>query len=106
MSARARGGNVELSVADNGIGIAEADLAKLGNPFVQANNAYDRSHDGAGLGLSVVKGLARLHGGRLELASALGEGTTVTIVLPLEAEAEDESPMPAGAPRARPASAA
>jgi cell cycle sensor histidine kinase DivJ len=106
VSARARGGNVELSVADNGIGIAEADLAKLGNPFVQANNAYDRSHDGAGLGLSVVKGLARLHGGRLELASALGEGTTVTIVLPLEAEAEDESPMPAGASRARPASAA
>ena len=44
------------------------DLPKLGNPFVQANNSYDRSYDGAGLGLSVVKGLARLHGGRLELA--------------------------------------
>ncbi len=60
--------HVEFSVADNGIGIAEADLPKLGNPFVQANNSYDRSYDGAGLGLSVVKGLARLHGGRLELA--------------------------------------
>ena len=66
-------------VADNGIGIAEADLPKLGNPFVQANNAYDRSHDGAGLGLSVVKGLARLHGGSLEIASRLGQGTTTTI---------------------------
>ena len=63
--------------------IAEQDLPKLGNPFVQADNAYNRSHDGAGLGLSVVKGLARLHGGRLEIASKLGEGTMTTILLPL-----------------------
>jgi cell cycle sensor histidine kinase DivJ len=79
---------VEFIVSDNGIGIAEQDLPKLGNPFVQANNSYDRSYDGAGLGLSVVKGLARLHGGRLELASALGEGTIATIVLPLDGTAE------------------
>jgi cell cycle sensor histidine kinase DivJ len=84
VSARAVNGAVKLAVADNGIGIAEADLPKLGNPFVQANNSYDRSYDGAGLGLSVVKGLARLHGGKLELASTLGQGTTVTIVLPLD----------------------
>jgi cell cycle sensor histidine kinase DivJ len=81
--AREENGMVELIVADNGIGIAEQDLPKLGNPFVQADNAYNRSHDGAGLGLSVVKGLARLHGGRLEIASKLGEGTTTTILLPL-----------------------
>jgi cell cycle sensor histidine kinase DivJ len=86
VSARAADGNVELSVADNGIGIAEADLSKLGNPFVQANNSYDRSYDGTGLGLSLVKGLARLHGGQLELVSVLGQGTTATIVLPLEAQ--------------------
>jgi two-component system, cell cycle sensor histidine kinase DivJ len=84
VSARTAGDTIELSVADNGIGIAEADLPKLGNPFVQANNAYSRGHDGAGLGLSVVKGLARLHGGRLELVSEVGQGTTATIVLPLE----------------------
>jgi cell cycle sensor histidine kinase DivJ len=88
VSARRVGDTIELGVADNGIGIAEKDLPKLGNPFVQANNSYDRSHDGAGLGLSVVKGLARLHGGRLELVSALGQGTTVTVVLPLEAPGE------------------
>jgi cell cycle sensor histidine kinase DivJ len=104
VSARARAGNVELSVADNGIGIAEADLPKLGNPFVQASNSYNRSHDGAGLGLSVVKGLARLHGGRVELASALGKGTTVTILLPLDAG--HESFEPGGEPLERPASAA
>jgi cell cycle sensor histidine kinase DivJ len=95
VSARLAGDNVEFSVADNGIGIAEADLPKLGNPFVQANNSYDRSYEGAGLGLSVVKGLARLHGGRLDLTSALGEGTIATIVLPLEAPSESaEAPLP------------
>jgi cell cycle sensor histidine kinase DivJ len=90
VAAREENGMVELIVADNGIGIAEQDLPKLGNPFVQADNAYNRSHDGAGLGLSVVKGLARLHGGRLEIASQLGHGTTTTILLPL-ASAKGES---------------
>jgi cell cycle sensor histidine kinase DivJ len=94
VSARQADGNVELSVADNGIGIAEADLPKLGNPFVQANNSYNRSYDGAGLGLSVVKGLARLHGGRLELVSQLGQGTTATIVLPLDAGSESVETPP------------
>ncbi len=82
--ARLEGANIELSVADNGIGIAKHDLPKLGNPFVQANNVSDRGRGGSGLGLSVVSGLAQLHGGRLELASTLGEGTTATIILPLE----------------------
>jgi cell cycle sensor histidine kinase DivJ len=90
VSARRVDGNVEFSVADNGIGIAEADLPRLGNPFVQANNSYDRSYDGAGLGLSVVKGLAKLHGGRLELKSSLGEGTLATILLPLDSTGESE----------------
>ena len=58
VAAREESGMVELIVADTGIGISEQDLPKLGNPFVQADNAYNRSHDGAGLGLSVVKGLA------------------------------------------------
>jgi cell cycle sensor histidine kinase DivJ len=90
VSARRVDESVEFSVADNGIGIAEGDLPKLGQPFVQANNSYDRSYDGAGLGLSVVKGLAWLHGGRLELNSSLGEGTNATIVLPLEGTGESE----------------
>jgi cell cycle sensor histidine kinase DivJ len=92
VSARQAGREVELSVADNGIGIAEQELPKLGNPFVQANNSYDRSYDGAGLGLSVVKGLVRLHGGRLELRSKVGEGTIATIVLPFEGAGESEEP--------------
>jgi cell cycle sensor histidine kinase DivJ len=94
VTARAIRGNVELVVTDNGIGISAEDLPKLGNPFVQANNSYDRSYEGAGLGLSVVKGLARLHGGRFELESTLGQGTTAIIVLPLDGAAESaEAPV-------------
>ena len=96
ISANADKNVVVLEVADNGIGISEQDLPKLGNPFVQADTSYDRSYEGAGLGLSVVKGLARLHGGRLEIASKLGHGTTATISLPLEttepAAGEDTPP--------------
>jgi cell cycle sensor histidine kinase DivJ len=88
VSARVEDGNVVFSVVDNGIGIADQDLPKLGSPFVQASSSYDRSHEGAGLGLSVVKGLARLHDGSLELTSKLGEGTTATIALPLDAAIE------------------
>jgi cell cycle sensor histidine kinase DivJ len=98
VSARAVDGHAEFIVADNGIGIAGEDLPKLGNPFVQAHRPYDRNYDGAGLGLSVVKGLARLHGGKLELESELGRGTAATIVLPLEAPGEAaDSPQPARA---------
>jgi cell cycle sensor histidine kinase DivJ len=82
VSAREAQGNIELSVADNGIGIAKQDLPKLGDPFVQANNAYGRAGQGTGLGLSVVSALAELHGGRLMLESTLGQGTTATILLP------------------------
>ena len=81
-------GDVVFTVADNGIGIADQDLPKLGRPFVQANNSSDSGQEGTGLGLSVVKGLARLHGGSLELRSKLGEGTTATIALPLNAPVE------------------
>jgi two-component system, cell cycle sensor histidine kinase DivJ len=88
VTAKAAEGRMEIAVSDNGIGIAEADLTKLGNPFVQADTSYDRSYEGAGLGLSVVKGLAKLHGGSLKLESELGRGSTVTVTLPIDAGAE------------------
>ncbi len=92
LSASIEARNVVFTVSDNGIGIADEDLSRLGAPFVQAADSYDRSHEGAGLGLSVVRGLTRLHGGNLEIASTLGEGTVVRIVLPLNAAVgpEDE----------------
>lgn len=74
---------LRLQVIDNGIGIAPEDLPNLGAPFVQAESTYSRSFEGAGLGLCVVTGLAKLHGGSLEMESEPGQGTTVTIVLPM-----------------------
>ena len=76
--------NLILSVKDTGIGIAAEDVPRLGTPFVQAESGYDRRFEGTGLGLSMVKGLAALHGGRLAIDSRLGFGTTATVTLPLD----------------------
>ncbi|HEX8167324.1 MAG TPA: PAS domain-containing sensor histidine kinase [Beijerinckiaceae bacterium] len=75
---------IELTVSDTGIGIAEEDLPRLGDPFFQAGSAYSRSHDGTGLGLSVVRGLVGLQRGELTIESAEGDGTTVTVSLPID----------------------
>ena len=77
------GDTIDLSVSDTGIGIAAADLPRLGDPFFQAKGAYDRPHEGTGLGLSVVRGLVGLHGGRLTVESAPGVGTRVSVRLPV-----------------------
>jgi cell cycle sensor histidine kinase DivJ len=82
VSAAIEDGCVALSIADTGIGIGVDDLARLGDPFFQAHSDYDRPRDGAGLGLSIVKGLLDLQDGRMEIASRVGEGTCVTVRLP------------------------
>ncbi len=83
LSAVRRGKNIRLSVRDNGIGIAPEDVTHVGEPFFQAHANYNRQFEGTGLGLSVVNGLAELHGGCIEVDSTLGQGTTVTVVLPI-----------------------
>lgn len=83
---------IDLSVSDTGIGIAAADLPRLGDPFFQAKGAYDRSHEGTGLGLSVVRGLVGLHGGRLSVESAPGVGTRVSVRLPIGCAETVEQP--------------
>jgi signal transduction histidine kinase len=75
-------GEVILSVADTGNGIAEADLERVMQPFVQLQSAAEQA--GTGLGLPIAKALAELHGGSLKLASKVGIGTTVTLRLPAE----------------------
>ncbi len=75
-------GLMELVVADTGVGIAPEDLARLGRPFEQAGDAASRT-GGTGLGLSLVKAFARLHGGDMTIESRLGEGTAVTVRLPV-----------------------
>lgn len=67
---------------DTGIGIAEDNLGKVMEPFVQVESAFARKHGGTGLGLPLVKRIMDLHDGSVRLQSKLGVGTTVTIVLP------------------------
>lgn len=78
---------VELEVADTGVGIAEEDLKRLGRPFEQAGDAGQRAR-GAGLGLSLVRAFAELHGGEMAIESELGEGTSVTVRLPILHQAD------------------
>jgi cell cycle sensor histidine kinase DivJ len=86
VGAAAQAGCISFTVEDNGVGINEEDLARVGEPYFQARASYDRRHGGTGLGLSIVKGLVRLHGGEIDIRSRLGEGTRVTVSLPLDCE--------------------
>ncbi len=76
-----RGGAI-ITVADSGVGISEANLPRIFEPFWQADSGLDRLKEGAGIGLPLARQLVALHGGRLELESRLGEGTKVTMRLP------------------------
>ena len=67
---------------DNGPGITPDKLAKLFKPFTQVDNRYSRAEGGTGLGLSLVRGLAELHGGRAWLESEAGHGCRAHVLLP------------------------
>jgi two-component system, cell cycle sensor histidine kinase DivJ len=84
IGAKRVGSRLNFWVSDNGIGIAEDDLSRLGKPFMQVKNDYTRQFEGTGLGLSLVKGLVALHGGAMSIESAPGEGTMVSITLPID----------------------
>ena len=72
-------GTLSLSVADTGKGISEEDIARILQPFVQL---ADRNHrDGTGLGLPICQRLAALMGGKLEITSKVGEGSTFTVTI-------------------------
>jgi PAS domain S-box-containing protein len=72
-----------FEVVDTGRGIAQADLARLGKPFVQVGDAYLAGAKGTGLGLSICRAFAEGMGGAFVIRSSLGEGTTVRVELPL-----------------------
>ncbi|MGD0562437.1 MAG: PAS domain-containing sensor histidine kinase [Roseiarcus sp.] len=91
------GDAVHIHVTDTGIGIPAEFLPRLGDPFFQVRAEYDRGFEGAGLGLSLVRGLVGLHGGALLLESVAGVGTRVTARLPLVCRSEEKSGRAAAA---------
>ncbi len=80
-------GDLILTVADTGIGIAEKDLPKAMAAFGQVDGALNRKYAGTGLGLPLVRLLAELHKGSISLESTVNVGTTVTVRLPQPREA-------------------
>jgi len=77
-------GGVRLLVSDTGIGIAPEHIGRVLEPFEQVEDAYVRRQGGVGLGLALTRKFVELHGGRTEVQSTIGEGTTITVHLPAE----------------------
>jgi signal transduction histidine kinase len=75
-------GGFEISAQDFGIGIAEADLPRIGTPFFRGDRSRARRTGGIGLGLSLARRIVEAHGGGLDVRSEAGVGTTVRITLP------------------------
>jgi len=75
-------GGAILKFTDTGIGIAEADIPLILQPFGQVASSYSREHGGTGLGLPLSNSLVNLQGGTLNIESQIGVGTTVTVYLP------------------------
>ena len=77
-----RDGTWRVDVADSGIGIPPEEANQLFSRFVRASNARTAGLPGSGLGLSIVKVLTEMHGGHVEVRSALGRGSTFSVFLP------------------------
>lgn len=73
--------NITIIIEDNGVGIEEQDLAKLGRPFEQVENQFSKSYTGSGLGLAIAKSLLHLHGASIHMTSSKNKGTKVYIKL-------------------------
>jgi signal transduction histidine kinase len=82
ISAYRAGNIVGVSVQDKGIGIAASDLPHIFEPFYRGRSAIDAQVQGSGLGLSLVHEIVRAHGGRIEVNSVVGAGSTFTVSLP------------------------
>lgn len=83
--ARVEGGAAVIEVEDRGAGIPEEDRPNLFRPFFRGDRSRTRATGGVGLGLVLARRIVEAHGGRLEIESRVGEGTTARIALPAEA---------------------
>jgi two-component system sensor histidine kinase SenX3 len=82
VTARSTDEHVEIAVADQGIGIAPNEVDRIFERFYRADQARSRATGGTGLGLAIVKHIASNHGGRVDVSSTLGGGSTFTLRLP------------------------
>lgn len=101
-----RGGRIELiiedqenqvilHVKDNGTGIASEMLSRIFEPFIQADQSLDRAQGGLGLGLTLIKRLVELHGGKIGVASeGIGLGSQFTVTLPTTSEVSEPPSQP------------
>lgn len=71
-----------IRISDDGIGIPADKLEMVIKPFVQVENIMTRSHKGSGLGLALVDKIMNLHGGKMDIISAVGKGTTIVLTFP------------------------
>ena len=81
-TAPAPDGGLDVSVADNGMGVPPEIVGRLCEPFFQANATLARTHEGTGLGLTLVRSFMELHGGQVRIDSIPGSGTCVTLAFP------------------------
>jgi signal transduction histidine kinase len=101
LEARYADAELQIAIKDEGAGIAPEFLPHMFDLFAQADQSLDRSQGGLGIGLTLVKHLVELHGGRVWAASeGLGKGAEVTIALPARIAAQPASQPAAVAPRA------
>ena len=82
-------GGISICIADQGIGIPQPELEAIFNPFHRLDTGDRRTTPGVGLGLCVARDIVALHGGKIQVESTLGEGSTFTIILPLLTDREN-----------------
>lgn len=90
---RANAGGLTLAIADSGVGIPPDAVERVLEPFQQVDDPLRRREGGAGLGLPIARALIGMHGGTLELTSAVGVGTTVRLRLPAGRVRPDAAPL-------------
>jgi signal transduction histidine kinase len=76
-------GNAVLYVADKGIGISQKEIPKIFERFYQSENKVASEARGSGLGLTLVKHIIEAHGGKIEVESEVGKGSTFSVMLPI-----------------------
>jgi len=90
---------VRIEVHDTGIGMTAEELAQLFTRFFRAKNRVTQEAGGTGLGLAITRSLVQLHGGRIDIASVTGQGSTFTVSLPALARPAEAPPVPSPPPR-------